>query len=365
MTRTKSQKARAKAANGQPKPQMNAPKSKKEKGAGSNKKQKQASVAAAYATGQVGKAPVITMSKDSCRIVHRELIASVTGSVAYTVAQQFALQPGLAASFPWLSVTAQAWEQYRFNKLKYCYYTRTGSNVPGSVMMAPDYDAADAAPASEQVASAFEDVAEDAPWKDIECQLNPKSMDAGRDRHFTRTGALAANLDVKEYDCGNLNLITLDGTAVSWGKLWVEYDVTFFVPQLPPNGGAQVLGGRILGATTQTAANPLGVAPTVDSSANGISVNTASVVTLAQTGTYLVQVTMAGTVLTAQALAATSGCVVTTVQPFLVNAAGTASQTVFSVVTSSANATVSLTATATTVTGCAVYIATVPDGSLA
>lgn len=326
---------------------------------------KQAAAAAAYATGQVGKAPVIKMSRDTCRIVHRELIASVTGSVAFTVAQTLALNPGLAASFPWLSVMAQGWEQYRFRKLRFCYYTRTGSNVPGSVILAPDYDAADGVPVSEQVASAFEDVAEDAPWKDIECELTKLSMAAGTTRHFTRSAALAANLDIKTYDVGNLHLCTVDGTAVPWGKLWVEYDVEFFVPQLPPNGGAFVSGGSVLGATTMTAANPFGVAPAVDASSQGLAVNTASVFTLSQTGTYLMAFALQGTVLTAAALAATSGSVVTTLSGFLVNNAGTVATMIFLVTTTTANATVSFSATATTVTASAVFVGSAPSGSLA
>lgn len=327
--------------------------------------QQQLQAAAAYATGQVSKAPAIKMSSDSCRVVHRELIASVTGTTAFTVAQSFALNPGISATFPWLSVMAQTWEQYRFRSLRFCYYTRTGSNVPGSVILAPDYDAADAAPVSEQVASNYTDAAEDAPWKDIECVLTRLDMAGGQKRHFTRTGALAANLDIKTYDVGQLHLCTIDGTAVAWGKLWVEYDVEFFVPQLPPNGGALVLGGLISGQTSMTAGNPLGTAPIVDTSAQGLSASAASVVTIAGTGQYLVYATCGGTTITGLALAATSGCTVNIIQNFLVNAAGTVANILWVVIVTQANATVTLSATAATVTATSFYVASAPPASLA
>jgi hypothetical protein len=329
------------------------------------RKQKQAAAAAAYATGQVGKAPVIKMSRDTCRIVHRELIASVVGTTAFTVAQTFALNPGLAASFPWLSVMAQGWEQYRFRKLKFCYYTRTGSNVPGSVLLAPDYDAADAPPASEQIASAFEDVAEDAPWKDIECLLTQLSMAGGTTRHFTRNGALAANLDIKTYDVGNLHLCTIDGTAVPWGKLWVEYDIEFFVPQLPPTGLPSLTGGEWEGSdSANSAANPFGTAPNSTAGTAGVSINGASVMTFATAGTYLVSVVYDGTVITAAALPTASAGVSVNTNQVVINAAGTQASQVVDLVTTLPNSTLAFSITATTVDGAAAFIAQAPAGSL-
>jgi hypothetical protein len=225
-------------------------------------------------------------TRDQVRIVHRELIGSITGSVAYAIAQTIALNPGLSASFPWLASQAQSWERYRFNKLKFCYYTRTGSNIPGSVQMVPDYDAADAAPVSEQVASTYEDVEEDAPWKDIECELRPSSLHALGPSKFIRSGALLANQDIKTYDAGNFFLATTDGTAVNWGKLWVEYDVTLMTPQLPPGGGG-VIASQIVTGTTPTTASIL---PTPVTAANSAALVTIAgeVLTFLQAGTFAV-----------------------------------------------------------------------------
>jgi len=198
--------------------------------------------AAAYATGQhTGEPKVFRSGNDTCRIVHRELLASVVGSTAFAIARAIALNPGLSASFPWLSTQAQSWERYRFNRLRFCYYTRTGTGIPGSFMMAPDYDAADAAPVSESIASSYTDCEEDAPWKDITCNLPSRSLMGDMKEKTIRTGPLAPNQDIKTYDAGNLFACTVDGTAVGWGKLWVEYDITLFHPQVPA-GGFQASG---------------------------------------------------------------------------------------------------------------------------
>jgi hypothetical protein len=203
---------------------------------------KQAQAAAAYASAQKsGQAQVHRTGPDSCRIVHRELIASVTGTVAFTVGSSIALNPGLVTSFPWLSTQAAGWERYKFNALRFCYYTRTGSNIPGSVMMAPDFDASDAAPQTEVAASSYQHCEEDAPWKDIKCILPARELMGDMKEKYIRTTAIAANQDIKTYDAGNFFLCTVDGTAVPWGKLWVEYDVTLITPQSPP-GGFQASG---------------------------------------------------------------------------------------------------------------------------
>jgi len=305
--------------------------------------------AAAYATGQhTGEAKIFRSGKDSCRIVHRELISSISGTAAFTVQSQIALNPGLQASFPWLSTQAQAWERYRFNKLRFRFYTRTGSNVPGSVMLTPDFDAADPAPISESIASSYECCEEDAPWKDITCTLPQRSLMGDMKEKTIRLGALQANQDIKTYDAGNLFVCTVDGTAVGWGKLWVEYDVTLFQPQVPA-GGFQASGTLFANSNT-TGAAPFGAA--VDQLSTGpiglsatnnvVSVANAQIgqeiaMSMGVTGTGLTALTFAGTGLTPKNVTVA------------VNTAGTfaVSQETFTV--SAIPASLTVTCTATTV----------------
>lgn len=242
-------------------------------------------VAAAYSTGKRTRQPKIIRSDDRVRIIHEELIASVVGTDAYTLAFSFALNPGLNGTFPWLSTQAQGWERYRFRRLRFCYYTRTGSNVPGSVMMVPDYDAADTYPVSEQIASVYKDVAEDAPWKDICCDLPESRLNAIGPSRYIRTGALSANLDVKTYDAGNLFVLTMDGTAVKWGKIWVQYDVELITPQLNAAGGGVIATQAISGAVP-TSASLLGTQTLVTGSANLVSV-AGEVVTFIEGGSFI------------------------------------------------------------------------------
>lgn len=162
------------------------------------------------------------------RIIHRELIASITSSAAFT-ATKIPLNPGLAASFPWLSTQASGWEQYKFNKLTFEYVTRTSTATVGSIILTPDYDASDAAPTSEAVATNAMDAVEDAVWKNFSCRLTPSAMFPIGPRKFVRTAAQAG--DLRAYDAGNLFVCTVESAAaVGIGKLWVDYDVELYVP---------------------------------------------------------------------------------------------------------------------------------------
>jgi hypothetical protein len=272
------------------------------------KTQMQRSVAAAYSTGQSTFAPSILASRDMSRIVHRELIGSVVGTVNFSTngLGPFSLNPGLSTTFPWLSTQAVGWEQYRFNKLNFCYYTRTGSNVPGSLMLIPDYDAADSAPISEQIASAYEDVSEDVPWKDIKCNLRPAAMHPDGPKKYIRTSGLASNLDIKTYDVGNLFVGTTDGTAVPWGKLWVEYDVTLYTPQLP-SSGSSTSGFQSYTSGAFTSADFMSTTPTLVPSSTALYTIAGNVVTFVASGSFFVIYYATGTSITGNADPAISG----------------------------------------------------------
>jgi hypothetical protein len=221
---------------------------------------KQASVAAAYSTGVSGNKPSISQkSSDSCVVGHKELVGNLSGgaTAAFTQLLQLPLQPGLTSVFPWLSNIAQNWQFYRFRKLRFCYYTRTGSTTVGSVVVVPDYNPADGAPLNETIASSYEDVQEDVPWKDQCCVLRPQAMHGIGVKKLIRSGPLAANLDINQYDSGNLWVFSVDSAAAAvWGKLWVEYEIEFMTPQLLP-GGDELSSSSTITMTAGTTAAPL------------------------------------------------------------------------------------------------------------
>jgi hypothetical protein len=193
--------------------------------------------------------------------------------------------------------------------------------------------------------------------------LPSQALNATEKKKYIRTGGLAPNLDIKTYDSGNLHVITLDGTAVTWGKLWVEYDVELYNPQLPPSG-AIVFGGQAVAGGVETAANPLGTVPILDPQAIGLSVDALSNMTFQNPGTYLVSTLLTGTVVTGIATVNGPGIVRSTQLAFTVNAAGTVASQSFLIVVSLPNSVLAFSATATTVTAFVVDVAQAPLNSM-
>jgi hypothetical protein len=181
-------------------------------------------------TNALTQPPLIRDGRLGKRIIHSELVDSISGSTGF-VASAYKINPGNPITFPYLSVQAQRFEQYRFHKLEFHYLTRAPTSSYGSVMLAPDYDAGDSAPPSEVQASAYQDTVEDVPWRNQTCRLSVDSMFPSGSRKYIRDGNAAG--DIRLYDSGTLFVCTLDQADTSAiGKLWVTYDVEFFVPQI-------------------------------------------------------------------------------------------------------------------------------------
>lgn len=294
---------------------------------------------------------------DQQRIVHREQVRKLTtpASATFTILATIALNPGMAASFPWLANEAAGWESYRFNRLRYLWVPSSSTAVPGDIILAPDYDAADAAPASEIFMSSYTNAQEANVWARFAADLDPTLMHTLAQRKFVRVGTLGADQDIKTYDSGNFFVASEGMDAAISGKLWVEYDVTLFNPQVPP-GGFQA-EGTLTGLTGMAAATPFGSAPVVT---GPIIISAASaVLTL---GNVLpgqevsVACEMTGTVVTGLSLTATSGCTVrsTLFENFPAAATSGCSWKTFTV--TAVNPTVTWTVTATTVTSSAVIV---------
>jgi hypothetical protein len=244
----------------------------------------------ASAQSQRSTAPKVISSAKMTRIIHRELVATVNGNTTFGV-DTYPLNPGLSGSFPWLSSIAGSYEQYRFNRLVFRYVTRAPTTYVGSILMAPEYDAIDAAPSSELLASQMNGAVEDSPWKDQVLQFNVGDMFPMGPRKYMRTGTLPTSSDLKTYDAGQLFLCEVacaDTSAI--GKLWVEYDVELHIPQNPSAAAAANIGSAMnfsrAAAQSLTTATPAVVAfDTEEYNALGSS-NASGVFTL-PAGSYL------------------------------------------------------------------------------
>lgn len=211
--------------------------------------------------------PQVSRGVNKIVVKHREYFATVSGTSVAFEAVKFQVNPGNAGMFPWLATQAAGWERYRFRHLNIEYVPRCSTTQNGTVILAPDYDAADETPANESIACSYADAVSGAPWSPVLCKLSAESLGGGMTSKFVRFGALAANLDVKMYDAASLFLCKDSTGAATWGKLWVEYEVELITPHtLPtpwtstwvgkfptPISGSQIFIGNVTNAVIDSA----------------------------------------------------------------------------------------------------------------
>lgn len=231
-------------------------------------------------------------SNGSREIIFKEYVQDIAGSAVFAVTQ-FQCNPGLSNLFAWLSLQALFYQEYTVKYMKFCFETEKATTLSGKVMFAFLQDSSDAAPASKQEMLENLMKASGAVWEPFCLPINLKNFPAlGRSR-FIRGGVLAANLDVKTYDIGQLVVATQGMADTSLvGELYVEYGLELRTPIQSVAQIAQQLSVHIVGQAV-SAASTFGAAPT---SSGGLNVTAlTSTLTFNQAGQYLVEGDCTGT----------------------------------------------------------------------
>ena len=211
--------------------------------------------------------PQFDSSKQTHIVAHREYIKDITtSSVAGAFKNEsFIINPGQAATFPWLSSIAENYEQYRVHGMIFQFVTTSAdalnstNTALGTVIMATDYNAASPAYTNKQqmensqyANSAKPSVSQ---MHGIECApaLTPVSQ------LFTRSGALPSGQDSRWYDLAKFQLATtgFQAAGVVVGELWCTYLIEFMKPQIPATIGGN-FGSAHRYATSAASATPFG-----------------------------------------------------------------------------------------------------------
>lgn len=176
------------------------------------------------------------LGKDSILVSHRECVCEIQGHTTFEAAHNVvALQPGLAASFPWLSGLAARYEKYRFRKLSYRFVPIVSASTNGVVGMIPDYDALDPAPVTFITAMQYAGAKSSPVWQQFSVSVPRRILCPSDDTYYVRTEGLgAAVADLKTYDLGNL-FITCEGMAADHtvvGHLYVDYTIELITPNI-------------------------------------------------------------------------------------------------------------------------------------
>lgn len=213
---------------------------------------KQVSAPATTSIQMTTMEPKVTRTNRSMKIAHRELVlASIAGSTGFKVQNNLALNPGLLATFPWMAPQAIQWEQYRCNKLVAWYVPIASSSTQGDVIISPNYDASDTQPQTEAQAANNYGTVIGPCWQTFCVELDPKAMMGLGPRKFVRQCLTLG--DPKTFDLGTLAICSNNETGTSAiGKLFLEYEMEFYIPQNDPSTQAASLGTAFFGTTGVT-----------------------------------------------------------------------------------------------------------------
>jgi hypothetical protein len=212
--------------------------------------------------------PVPTMHSavdKGVRVVHKEFIGTINATVGYTN-QRFSINPGVSATFPWLSTVASAFQKYKMNGLIFYFKSTAASMVAstdnslGAVMGVTQYNPYELEPETMPQFLNISGAMEDKPSRDCIFPLECDRFHSLYPTYFVRAHHVSD--DLAKYDPGVFNLATngMLGTNVV-GQLWVAYDVTLIQP-VPVSVGRNSLypEGVLMYELSGTASNskPLG-----------------------------------------------------------------------------------------------------------
>lgn len=208
-------------------------------------------------------------------ICHTEYIQDISSATSFTNTS-FPVNPGMQATFPWLSTVASNYEEYKFKSLVFFFRSTSAvalnstNTALGVVIGATNYNATQAAFLNKQAMENYQFAKSAPPSVDqifpVECD---RKMDV-LDHLYIRSGSLPANADIRMSDLGTFQLaVTGSQAAAVVGELWVAYEVELFKPSLNTVGSSDIAmshyGSTAFTSTimaTVTATNPFGT-PTV------------------------------------------------------------------------------------------------------
>lgn len=182
-------------------------------------------------------------SQGNSTVTYREYVCDIYGPSNTSFGNQtFELNPGLEATFPFLSQIAQNYEEYEFKQLLFHFRSSiapigaSGTGQVGEVIMSTNYNAAAPAFTDKQTmlssALSMSGRVTENQNHGVECDPSKLSMAVGK---YVRSGPIGTDEDPKTYDHGKLNVAVagIPSTYVNQpvGQLWVAYTVELRKPK--------------------------------------------------------------------------------------------------------------------------------------
>jgi len=175
------------------------------------------------------------------RVTHREFLFDVITSALpgqFSI-ETIPIQPALLGSFPWLSASAENYQEYRLNGCVYefksnSYNALASTNTAsGTVVMTTNYNVLDPQFTNKFTMEQSQFTCSDKPSNHLLHPIECNKLETPTSILYTRSSQ-SLNGDNRLYDWGNFNIATvgMQGISTNIGELWVTYDITLLKPKL-------------------------------------------------------------------------------------------------------------------------------------
>jgi hypothetical protein len=209
------------------------------------------------------------------------------------VQNAYSFNPALSTTFPWLASIAAKFEKYIVHSCRLICSPRIGANVDGGTYIAVDYDSADLVPTSKSQLFQLGSYDDAQCWEHLELKFNMAKMNGSVGQHYTRTGPLAANLDIKTYDAAQFFVCTDAAGTTYTDDVYIEYKIELIEPSdanASPATWMSSTAATIVSTNPQnsgTITNYVSTDPNVTYPANSVQL-----INIVSPGTWLLNITM-------------------------------------------------------------------------
>lgn len=210
------------------------------------------------------------LGKAGISITHCEYLGDLSSTSAFTVSS-YPLNPGISATFPWLSSLAVSFEEYVIDGMIFelkstssnAVLSTNASSALGTMVVATRYDALDPVFSNKMEMLNYEFGNSCDPSKNlihpIECSYAQTTIP----HRYIRVGGIPANADLRLYDYGTTDVATVGmqsiGGAVA--EIWISYQIRLFKPKLIASSDAVTSFAAHYQLLAPTAAAPFGTPP--------------------------------------------------------------------------------------------------------
>lgn len=274
-------------------------------------------------------------------VTFKEYLFDLNGS-STLISNYMNINAGNPAMFPWLSGIATRFEMYRFEKLGFSYEPACATDTKGTVLFSIDYDPTDSQFISKRQYLNTRTHCRAAPWEStyVECAQEDLRR---RSTYFVDVTGNGSNDESLMVGSFNYATVAMGAITEPVGELYVNYTVRLMSPQLDITGG---FAEQISSSAGLNSSKFVGSSPAITGSTLFVRA-TDSALVCQVAGDYLCTIEWTGTVLSADTAQAGTASMVRS--NAIVNSAGTLAMNIF-LVSAGLGSTITLSATATTVT---------------